>query len=117
MAISGDTCCSPMSLGSFRKFLIANLGSNTYVKSIRIGSNSVADFRSGYFVHANKQIENVCFQIASDPMLQNGYNAIGFSQGGQFLYDRLFVEFLPVFKEIYICIADGLLLKDVQSLV
>lgn len=87
MSISGDTCCSPMGLGSFRKFLIANLGSNTYVKSIRIGSNSIADFRSGYFVHPNKQIENVCSQIASDPMLQNGYNAIGFSQGGQFLYD------------------------------
>jgi palmitoyl-protein thioesterase len=33
----------------------------------------------------NKQIEMVCQQIAEDPELQNGYNAIGFSQGGQFL--------------------------------
>ncbi len=27
----------------------------------------------------------VCEMIANDPALQNGYNAIGFSQGGQFL--------------------------------
>jgi palmitoyl-protein thioesterase len=27
----------------------------------------------------------VCEMIANDPALQNGFNAIGFSQGGQFL--------------------------------
>lgn len=46
----------------------------------------VEDYESGYFVHPNKQIENACQQIKSDPKLQNGYNAVGFSQGSQFLY-------------------------------
>lgn len=62
------------------------LGENSYVKSIRIGSNLVEDFESGYFVHPNKQIDEACRMIASDPKLQNGYNAVGFSQGSQFLY-------------------------------
>ncbi|XP_055305149.1 palmitoyl-protein thioesterase 1 isoform X1 [Sitodiplosis mosellana] len=81
----GDTCCFSFSLGSFRTFLIDILGSNTYVKSIRIGNNVVEDYESGYFVHPNKQIDDACHQIASDPKLKNGYNAIGFSQGSQFL--------------------------------
>lgn len=82
---AGDTCCFSFSLGSFRDFLINVLGSNTYVKSIRIGKNIIEDYDSGYFVHPNKQVEDACRQIASDSNLQNGYNAIGFSQGSQFL--------------------------------
>lgn len=41
--------------------------------------------QSGFFIHPNKQIEEACSMIANDKRLQNGYNAIGFSQGGQFL--------------------------------
>lgn len=81
----GDTCCFSFSLGSFKTFLEGLLGPNTYVKSIRIGNNEVDDFRSGYFVHPNTQIEMACKMIAEDPKLKNGYNAIGFSQGSQFL--------------------------------
>lgn len=84
--IAGDTCCFSFSLGSFKHFLEKILGENSYVKSIQIGSNLVEDFRSGYFVHPNKQIEDVCQMIASDPQLKDGYNAVGFSQGSQFLY-------------------------------
>lgn len=82
---TGDTCCFSFSLGSFRDFLIDILGPNAYVKSIRIGNNVVEDYESGYFVHPDKQVEEACRQISSDPMLQNGYNAVGFSQGSQFL--------------------------------
>lgn len=82
---AGDTCCFSFSLGSFKKFLSQTLGSNSYVNSIRIGNNLVDDFRSGYFVHPNTQIDMVCKMIAEDPKLKNGYNAIGFSQGSQFL--------------------------------
>lgn len=84
--IAGDTCCFSFSLGTFKSFLEDMLGPNSYVKSIRIGNNEVEDFESGYFVHPNKQVANVCQQIASDPKLKNGYNAVGFSQGSQFLY-------------------------------
>lgn len=37
-------------------------------------------------MNVNKQIDNVCDQLAKDSKLQSGYNAIGFSQGGQFLW-------------------------------
>jgi hypothetical protein len=44
------------------------------------------DIENGFFLNANKQVEEVCKQLANDPELKHGYNALGFSQGGQFLY-------------------------------
>lgn len=38
-----------------------------------------------YFMHPDKQIVTACQIINNDPMLANGFNAIGFSQGAQFL--------------------------------
>lgn len=34
----------------------------------------------------NEQVSMVCSQLALDPQLKGGYNAMGFSQGAQFLY-------------------------------
>lgn len=34
----------------------------------------------------NQQVSMVCSQLAQDPKLKAGYNAMGFSQGAQFLY-------------------------------
>lgn len=34
----------------------------------------------------NEQVSMVCSQLAQDPKLKDGYNAMGFSQGAQFLY-------------------------------
>jgi len=81
----GDTCCFAFSLGTIRDTLKELLGPETYIKSIRIGDNLVEDYESGYFVHPNKQVEAVCKQVAEDENLKNGYNAIGFSQGAQFI--------------------------------
>ena len=50
-----------------------------------IGSNIIVDMESGFFRDTNRQVREVCEMIANDPELQDGYNAIGFSQGGQFL--------------------------------
>jgi palmitoyl-protein thioesterase len=33
----------------------------------------------------NKQVEQACTMIKEDPKLKDGFNAIGFSQGAQFL--------------------------------
>lgn len=43
------------------------------------------DTENGFFMNANDQISLVCNQIQSDPKLKNGFNSVGFSQGGQFL--------------------------------
>merc|ERR1719369_1249581 len=56
-----------------------------YVHRIMIGANIIIDTESGFFRDTNRQIREVCEMIAEDPELQYGYNAIGFSQGGQFL--------------------------------
>lgn len=37
----------------------------------------------------NEQVSMVCSQLAQDPHLKGGYNAMGFSQGAQFLYVTL----------------------------
>merc|ERR1712126_97458 len=80
----GDSCCNPISMGNIKKFLEEEIPS-VYVHSIMIGSNIIVDMESGFFRDTNRQIREVCEMIAEDPELQDGYNAIGFSQGGQFL--------------------------------
>lgn len=80
----GDVCCNPISLGRI-KSIIEETFPGVYVKSLKIGSSIIEDMESGFFKNVNKQVENVCQQLATDPKLQGGYNAIGFSQGGQFL--------------------------------
>jgi len=80
----GDSCCFSFSLGKFKKELETEVP-GVYVLSIKIGSDLVEDVKSGYFVHPDKQLEEVCDLIKNDTKLQNGFNAIGFSQGSQFL--------------------------------
>merc|ERR1711872_781595 len=56
-----------------------------YVHRIMIGGNVIVDTESGFFRDTNRQVSEVCEMMANDPELQDGYNAMGFSQGGQFL--------------------------------
>lgn len=44
------------------------------------------DTENGFFMDVNEQVSVVCSQLAQDPKLKGGYNAMGFSQGAQFLY-------------------------------
>lgn len=80
----GDSCCFSFSLGKMKKMLEEQIP-NVYVKSLKIGKNMIEDYESGYFVHPNKQTRNACAQIKNDERLSNGFNAVGFSQGSQFL--------------------------------
>ncbi|CAH0584412.1 unnamed protein product [Chrysodeixis includens] len=80
----GDTCCLVISLGTFKVFL-ENVIPGVYVNSIRIGNSSIEDMENGYFMNANDQVQMVCKMLAEDPQLKGGFNAIGFSQGSQFL--------------------------------
>ncbi|KAH8303433.1 hypothetical protein KR059_011001, partial [Drosophila kikkawai] len=80
----GDTCCAPFSLGAIMS-LIVEQTKGGFVRSIEIGDNIVMDFQSGFFLHPNEQVDYVCKELLKDERLAKGYNAIGFSQGGQFL--------------------------------
>lgn len=80
----GDNCCNPMSLGRIGVLIKNNLP-GVYVKSIRIGKSDNQDTLNGFFKNANEQIEEACQTIRTDKKLSKGFNAIGFSQGGQFL--------------------------------
>ncbi|XP_078717026.1 palmitoyl-protein thioesterase 1 [Lampetra fluviatilis] len=80
----GDSCCNPLSLGSFKKMIEEKIP-NIYVLSLKIGDSVLQDVTNGFFMNVNDQVDLVCHMLRKDPNLQNGYNAMGFSQGGQFL--------------------------------
>jgi len=61
-----------------------------FVHLVHIADDVGSDQRAGIFGDVNEQIELVCHQFAQVPQLENGFDAIGFSQGGQFL--RAYVE-------------------------
>ncbi|KAF6767070.1 Palmitoyl protein thioesterase [Kalmanozyma brasiliensis GHG001] len=62
-----------------------------YVHSVSQDESSDSeDRKQGFFGHVNDQVQNVCEQLASVDELKDGFDAIGFSQGGQFL--RAYVQ-------------------------
>ncbi|KAG0229808.1 hypothetical protein BGW42_001334 [Actinomortierella wolfii] len=69
---------------------VRTLAPTIYIHSIQLAESASDDQRAGFFGNVNKQIEIVCKQLKEDPNLKNGFNAVGFSQGGQFL--RAYVE-------------------------
>ncbi|XP_065212531.1 palmitoyl-protein thioesterase 1 [Planococcus citri] len=81
----GDSCCNPLSLGRLMKVMKANMPNNSYIKSIQIGDDMGQDIENSFKMNVNLQVQNACKQIAKEKNLANGYNAIGFSQGSQFL--------------------------------
>lgn len=80
----GDCCCNPLSLGHFQTIIEKHIP-GVYVLSIMIGNNVAEDTENGFLMNVNDQIDQACEKINSDPNLKAGYNAIGMSQGGQFL--------------------------------
>ncbi|XP_068248069.1 palmitoyl-protein thioesterase 1-like isoform X2 [Palaemon carinicauda] len=53
-----------------------------YIRSIMIGEDIEEDREYSFYGNLNDQVEEVCHKLASDPKLQKGYHAMGFSQGG-----------------------------------
>ncbi|WZN64525.1 palmitoyl protein thioesterase [Chloropicon roscoffensis] len=87
----GDTCCNPKSMGRVKDLIQQEIGA--YVVSIRLGATEAEDQRAGFFGLVPVQIAHVCHELASDSRLSAGFNAVGFSQGGQFL--RAVVQVCP----------------------
>jgi len=77
----GDSAAGMVGIANIIKDVIPDI----YVHRIMIGGNIIVDTESGFFRDTNRQVREVCQMLAEDPELQGGYNAIGFSQGGQFL--------------------------------
>jgi len=85
----GDTCCFPFSMGRIKDLIEAALP-GIFVYSVEIGNNMEEDQLNGFFMNANEQISEVCTKLSQNSNLTNGFNAVGFSQGSQFL--RAYVE-------------------------
>ncbi|XP_062889634.1 palmitoyl-protein thioesterase 1-like isoform X5 [Mobula hypostoma] len=79
----GDSCCKGLTLHFIR--LVKEAIPGIYVLPLEIGSTVEEDIKNGYFMNLNDQVELVCNILSKDKKLQNGYNAMGFSQGGQFI--------------------------------
>jgi len=71
-------------MGSVVKFIESRVP-GIHVNSLMIGDGIVQDMENGFFLNINKQIDLACHRVNEDPLLKDGYNAIGFSQGGLFL--------------------------------
>ncbi|KAJ3356303.1 Palmitoyl-protein thioesterase 1 [Entophlyctis luteolus] len=85
----GDTCCGAESMGAISALITSELP-GAFVHSIQIGTTEDEDLNAGFFGVALDHVAQACKQIKSIPLLADGFNAIGFSQGGQFL--RAYVE-------------------------
>jgi palmitoyl-protein thioesterase len=64
----------------------------TYIHLIQLGDTGSSDRSATFFGNLTEQVEYVCNQLAKDNILRTApaINALGFSQGGQFL--RAYVE-------------------------
>lgn len=80
----GDSCCNPLSMGRIKDMIEKNV-SDIYVNSLMIGGSVASDTTNGFFMNVNDQVDLAYSLIKKDPKLAGGYNAMGFSQGGQFL--------------------------------
>ncbi|KAF9922868.1 hypothetical protein BGZ67_010224 [Mortierella alpina] len=64
---------------------IEDIAPGIFIHSISLADSESDDQRAGFFGNVNNQIEQVCQQLRGIPQLKDGFNAVGFSQGGQFL--------------------------------
>ncbi|KAI1791250.1 alpha/beta-hydrolase [Ganoderma leucocontextum] len=84
----GDSYASPAMLQFME--LIKDVHPRMFIHSVRLDEDLDKDQKAGFFGDVNEQLELVSEQIGAIPELQGGFDAIGFSQGGQFL--RAYVE-------------------------
>lgn len=61
-----------------------------------IGGNVAEDQANGFLMPIAKQLEMACKIVSEDVKLQQGFNAVGFSQGGLFL--RALAQTCPTAK-------------------
>jgi len=79
----GDTYASAGMLKFMQ--LIEEIHNGIFIHSVYLDVDPSADQKAGWFGHVNDQIEFAANQLANITELKGGFDAIGFSQGGQFL--------------------------------
>ncbi|CDO74265.1 hypothetical protein BN946_scf184643.g5 [Trametes cinnabarina] len=84
----GDSYASPGMLKLMD--LIKEMHPGIFIHSVYQDEDLKEDERAGFFGDVNEQVRFAAEQIANVTELKNGFDAIGFSQGGQFL--RAYVE-------------------------
>jgi len=84
----GDSHSSPAMLEFID--LIKDVHPGIFVHSVYIEQNLDSDQKAGFYGNLHDQLKLVSKQLAALDELQGGFDAIGFSQGGQFL--RAYVE-------------------------
>ncbi|KAI9369028.1 Alpha/Beta hydrolase protein [Aspergillus egyptiacus] len=69
-----------------------SINPGTYVHLIHLGDTSSTDRQATFLGNVTEQVSTVCAQLSTEPILSTApaINALGFSQGGQFL--RAYVE-------------------------
>ncbi len=80
----GDDCCNPESLGAVSKW-IRDATNGSFILSLKFGRTEFDDRLSGFFKPAWRQVDEACQQLSNATQLRDGFHAVGFSQGGQFL--------------------------------
>ncbi|EMD32081.1 hypothetical protein CERSUDRAFT_119066 [Gelatoporia subvermispora B] len=70
--------------------IVRKMHPGIFVHSIYLDEDLKEDEKAGFFGDMNENIERVAEQLANLTDLQHGFDAIGFSQGGQFL--RAYIE-------------------------
>ena len=65
--------------------LIQSWLNNTYVVCIPTGNNKAQDTKNGYFMSMNDNLEIFAANIRSNVHLQDGFHAVGFSQGNNLI--------------------------------
>ncbi|KAG7843405.1 hypothetical protein KL942_000501 [Ogataea angusta] len=69
---------------------------NVFIHSVYLDLDETKDQRLSILGDLNTQIRDVCDQLDSIPELKNGFNAVGFSQGGLFLRSAMELCGLPI---------------------
>ncbi|KAG7893092.1 hypothetical protein KL936_001266 [Ogataea polymorpha] len=69
---------------------------NVFVHSVYLDVDETKDQKLSFLGDLNTQIRGVCNQLNSIPELENGFNALGFSQGGLFLRSAMELCGLPI---------------------
>jgi len=86
--VQGDAYAAP----GIQQFMSAVEGiyPGIFIHSIYMDQDLEKDKRATFYGNVNEQIQFAADQLNAIPQLQGGFDAIGFSQGGQFL--RAYVE-------------------------